>query len=207
MTDIELLKYAYENYAGSMLTVCLRYCHDRAIAEDMLHDGYIQAYKNFNKFTDRGKGSLKAWMERVMANTCLQYLRKKDLLRMTEDINDLKPADYDYPENDTSFNSFSKEYLSSDVPLEKSGNEEWLSDKIEDLTETTLLKIIGELPTGYRTVFNLYVFENYSHKEIGEMLGINERSSSSQYFRAKKLLAKRITEYIKNEGGKDNGER
>jgi|SRR5574344_954319 RNA polymerase sigma-70 factor, ECF subfamily len=176
MTELELLKYAYDKYAGRMLTVCLRYCHDRGIAEDMLHDGYLQAYKSFNKFTNRGEGSLRAWLERVMANTCLQYLRKKDLLRMSEEIEKSTLANYTLS------------------PEEEEPDDE-LSALIEELPESSLLKIIAELPIGYRTVFNLYIFENYSHKEIGEMLGINEKSSSSQYFRAKKMLAKMITEY------------
>ncbi len=60
-----------------------------------------------------------------------------------------------------------------------------------------LLKMIGELPAGYRTVLNLYVFEEMSHKEIARQLGIKESSSASQYLRAKSLLAKKINTYIK----------
>jgi RNA polymerase sigma-70 factor (ECF subfamily) len=52
------------------------------------------------------------------------------------------------------------------------------------------------LPDGYRTVFNLYVFEDKSHKEIAALLGIKEDSSASQLFRAKKILATRIKEYL-----------
>ena len=56
--------------------------------------------------------------------------------------------------------------------------------------------MIKELPDGYRTVFNLYVFEDKSHKEIASLLGIKEDSSASQLFRAKKILATRIKEYL-----------
>ena len=62
-----------------------------------------------------------------------------------------------------------------------------------------LQRMIEELPVGYRAVFNLYVFEQLSHKEIANELGIKENSSASQYLRAKKLLAKRIREYIKKD--------
>lgn len=55
--------------------------------------------------------------------------------------------------------------------------------------------MIQELPPGYRTVFNLYVFENKSHKEIASLLGIKENSSASQFNRAKKILAKKINDY------------
>ena len=61
------------------------------------------------------------------------------------------------------------------------------------LNSGDLLKMIEDLPTGYRTVFNLYAIEGFSHKEIGEMLGINENTSKSQLSRARTLLQSRIT--------------
>ena len=63
--------------------------------------------------------------------------------------------------------------------------------------ENNVMKMIAELPDGYRTVFNLYVFEDKSHKEIAQLLGITEHTSSSQFYRAKTLLAKKINEYRK----------
>lgn len=59
-----------------------------------------------------------------------------------------------------------------------------------------LMKMIGELPKGYRTVLNLYVFEKMSHQEIARELGIKENSSASQYLRAKRLLQQKIKDYI-----------
>lgn len=61
-----------------------------------------------------------------------------------------------------------------------------------------LTELIGQLPTGYRMVLNLYVFEQFSHKEIARLLGIKPESSASQYLRAKRALAKLINEYLKN---------
>ncbi len=61
-----------------------------------------------------------------------------------------------------------------------------------------LTRMIGELPEGYRIVLNLFVFEQKSHKEIAEQLGIKESTSASQYLRAKKVLAKKIKDYLKN---------
>ncbi len=55
-----------------------------------------------------------------------------------------------------------------------------------------LLKLVQELPAGYRTVFNLYAIEGFSHKEIGEMLNINENTSKSQLSRARALLQSRL---------------
>ena len=61
-----------------------------------------------------------------------------------------------------------------------------------------LNKMISQLPPGYRLVLNLHVFEQLSHKEIAHLLGIMPGTSASQYARAKKELAKRINNYLKN---------
>ena len=71
-------------------------------------------------------------------------------------------------------------------------------ETIESISEEVLQGFIRELPDGYRTVFNLYVFEEKSHREIAQLLNINERSSSSQLARAKKLLAQKITSWQRN---------
>lgn len=67
---------------------------------------------------------------------------------------------------------------------------------VERVPPSILTRMIGELPEGYRLVLNMYVFEQLSHKEIALRLGIKESSSASQYLRAKKLLAKKINEYL-----------
>lgn len=66
---------------------------------------------------------------------------------------------------------------------------------IEEIPPDEIQRMVRQLPTGYRTVFNLYVFENKTHQEIASLLGIKERSSSSQLSRAKNLLAKTIRYY------------
>lgn len=69
-----------------------------------------------------------------------------------------------------------------------------IADKVPP---AVLQGLIQGLPDGYRTVFNLFVFEKKSHKEIADMLGIKEDSSASQYFRARAQLAKQIKTYLK----------
>lgn len=64
----------------------------------------------------------------------------------------------------------------------------------DKLANEDLIKLIGQLPDGYRTVVNLYLVEGYNHKEIGEMLHISEEGSRSQLFRARTLLQKLLTE-------------
>lgn len=161
-------KELYEMYSGRMLGICLRYIGDRDMAQDLLHDGFLKIYASFDKFTWRGEGSLRAWMERVMVNTALQHLRKNDILNRATELDGIEDA-YEEPN-------------ASDV---------------ETIPQKVLMSFISELPEGYRTVFNLYTFEEKSHKEIAQMLGINEKSSASQLFRAKGVLAKRIKEYLR----------
>lgn len=64
----------------------------------------------------------------------------------------------------------------------------------ERILPDVLHRLVSELPDGYRTVLNLYVFEGYSHRQIAELLGITESTSASQLYFAKRLLARRIKE-------------
>lgn len=165
--DNRARKELYERYAGRMLTVCLRYIPQREEAEDVMHDGFVQLYLQFDKFTWRGDGSLRAWMERVMVNMALQHLRRNDVLTGAADI-ESTPTVYEEPSD----------------------------EMVESIPEQVLMDFIGQLPTGYRTVFNLYVFEEKSHKEIAALLGINERSSASQLARAKAALATKVRQWM-----------
>ena len=165
-------KELYEQFSGRMLGICLRYTGDRDTAQDMLHDGFIKMFSSFDKFTWRGEGSLRAWMERVLINTILQALRKNDVMNRTVEIEEVTE---NYQDPDAS--------------------------EVEMIPQKVLMNFISELPDGYRTVFNLYTFEEKSHKEIAGILGINEKSSASQLFRAKSTLAKRIKEYMAKKAG------
>lgn len=69
---------------------------------------------------------------------------------------------------------------------------------VDSVPMEVLQDMISRLPDGYRTVFNLFVFEQMKHKEIASLLGIKENSSASQFLRAKALLAKEIKEYRRN---------
>lgn len=165
--DNSARKELYELYAGQMMAICCRYVGDREVARDLLHDGFLKIFGSFDKFSYRGEGSLKAWISRIMVNTSLEYLRKNDVLHQTLLLEEV-------PE------------LADDA---HAGNLDIIPRKV-------LMDFIGSLPAGYRTVFNLYTFEEKSHKEIAGILGINEKSSASQLFRAKSVLARKINEYI-----------
>jgi RNA polymerase sigma factor (sigma-70 family) len=81
-------------------------------------------------------------------------------------------------------------YLATDI---ETAEREPDYDKIStELEAQDLLKMVDELPSGYRTIFNLYAIEGYAHKEIAELLGINENTSKSQLSRARMHLQKKI---------------
>ena len=87
------------------------------------------------------------------------------------------------------------EFLSSDGLPEAAEEDE---PDVDDIPMQELQRMICELPEGYRTVFNLYVFEKMSHREIAAALGISENTSYSQFSRARSLLARKINEFRKN---------
>ena len=167
--DTKAQKTIYELYSPYMLGVCLRYIPQREIAEDILHDGFIKVFSSFDKFQWRGNGSLKAWIARIMVNMSIEHLRKQKTWNSIDDY---------------------KELQNEEPPCE---------DDVNKVPKEVLLKYISELPPGYRSVFNLYIFEEKSHKEIADILGINEKSSSSQLLRAKQYLMKKLTEYLKKQ--------
>ena len=70
---------------------------------------------------------------------------------------------------------------------------------LDDLAEKDILELVRQLSPGYRTVFNMYVVEGYTHKEIGEMLGISEGTSKSQLSRAKVILQDMVKKYLEQQ--------
>ncbi|MCI6154698.1 MAG: sigma-70 family RNA polymerase sigma factor [Bacteroidales bacterium] len=166
----EAFRQLYYSYAPFLIHLIQRYVGDMDTAKDLLHDSFLAIYDKIRQFEYRGEGSLKAWLSRLCLNNSLMWLRQKQ--RIT-------------------FLSLDEARDSDDVDTLDAPGEE----AIEGISEETLHQFIQELPDGYRMVFNLYVFEEKSHKEIGQLLGINEKSSSSQLTRAKKMLATKITDW------------
>ena len=113
-----------------------------------------------------GMGSFEGWMRKIFVNCALEYLRKSDVLR---DAVDLEHT------GELSGNSYSA---------------------IAELSARELMNLVQELPAGFRTIFNLYAVEGFSHKEISDMLNITESTSRSQYTRAKQLLQRKIKELL-----------
>ena len=95
-------------------------------------------------------------------------------------------------------NASLKKYQAKKWNMEHAGLEHYQNEAVDasavsSLSEQEILDHIRQLPEGYRIVFNMYVIEGYSHREISEVLGINEATSRTQLLKARKQLQKRIT--------------
>ena len=95
--DARAQKELYELYANRLYAICIRYSGDRDTAQDLLHDGFIKILCSFEKFTWRGEGSLRAWMDRIMVNTSLQYLRDKKKIGQEIELEQIPDPENDEP--------------------------------------------------------------------------------------------------------------
>lgn len=117
----------------------------------------------FRKLDDfRNEGSFEGWIRKTFVNTAINYFNKNKRISNYYELSEVSE------------------------PAEKSEN------AYDILSKEELLRLIHNLPTGYRTVFNLNVIEGYTHKEIGEMLNISDNTSKSQLARAKQVLREKI---------------
>lgn len=160
------MKKFYDTYSGYLTAVCSRYIADKEDVKDILQESFIKIFKAVDKFEYKGAGSLKAWSARIVVNEALRHIRESNKLKVINLPGEELPDMADDREPD--FN---------EIPTQ------------------VILEMIRKLPVGYRTVFNLYVFEEKSHKEIASILSISESTSASQLHRAKGLLMQEIDLY------------
>jgi RNA polymerase sigma-70 factor (ECF subfamily) len=156
----------YEKYANVLMLVCLRYSRNKAEAQDVLQEGFIKVFQKIKSF--EGRGSFEGWLKRIMVNTAINYYKanKKYHFQEEVDANNNQLAVYDSGDD----------MVEIDHPVKPE----------------ILMRMINELPYGYRMVFNMYVFDGLTHKEIAEDMGVTESTSKSQLSKARKFLRKKI---------------
>ncbi len=151
----------------------MRYTRDSDQAMDVLQEGFLKVFNNLDKYT--GVGTFEGWIRRIMVNLSIDRFRrlKHDLvlLREQDDI----------------------EHIQSDSDDDSDDSDE--HDEIYDITPEQIIDAMQQLTPAYRTVFNLYVYEDYTHQDIAEALGISVGTSKSNYAKAKKNMKKLL---IKN---------
>jgi RNA polymerase sigma-70 factor (ECF subfamily) len=155
-------------YVPHLKAVCTRYVTDSEDASDVLQETLISIVTHISDFHYLGQGSLKAWATRIAVNESLNFIRRNRRRELM----------------------FQEQYI-GDIAEEE-------DPPIEDIPPEVIQQMVRQLPTGYRTVFNLYVFEDKSHQEIAQLLGTSVKTSISQLHKAKNLLAQMIQTYHDN---------
>ena len=118
------------------------------MAEDILQEGFITLFAKLKDY--KGDGSFEGWARRIFVTTALMSLRKKDVFKMSEELDAVRGMKAD------------------------------TTSQMQNIGYKELMELVMSLPPGFRTVFNMYAIEGYSHKEIAETLGITETTSTSK---------------------------
>ena len=164
--DRKATRALYGDTICRMTSVCSRYVTDPDAVNDVLQDSYMSIFTTINKFQYKGEGSLLAWMTRIVVHKSVDWVRREMRRGAVE--------------------------LPGDIP-------EVIDDDTADdcdLSADTIHSIIRQMPAGYRAVFNMYVLDGMSHKQIAAELGIAENSSASQLARAKAWLKNEVKKYL-----------
>lgn len=162
--DRKAQRELYDRLSMRMFPVCLRYMGEREKAKDVLHDGFITLFSKLDDY--RGEGLFEGWARRIFVTACLMQIRKNDILKQTVQIDG--------------------ESTKAETSLELDPQE------TAQLDADKLMELIVSMPEGFRTVFNLYAIEGYSHKEIAQMLSLSEGGCRSQLSRARVWLQEKL---------------
>lgn len=163
--DREAQYKLYSQYAKAMLNVAYRMVNDRDEAQDILQVAFVKIFKQLHSF--KFESTLGAWIKRIVVNTGLNHLKKKNRqLEIEKQLGEERV-----------------EYLSTEEDAEPPYSMEQIRSAIHSL------------PEGYRVVFSLYAVEGYDHSEIADIVGCTESNSKSQYLRAKRKLKDILSQY------------
>ncbi len=166
MEKTEFWETAYRRNAPLLRGVLRRYVPDREAVQDLLHEAFITAIYKEGSFS--GKGSFDGWLYRITVNTALMYLRKQ---KAGVTFTDLMTVEHDEGQDE-------------EVNME----EERKMIEEAGFSNEELLRAIDRLPDHHRTVFNLYVMDGYTHKQIAGELGISAGTSKSHLARARRKV-------------------
>ncbi len=165
-------KKMYEYFYRGMMSVCMRYTNNEDEAKDVLQEGFLKIFAGVLNYSHTG--SFEGWVKRIMVNTSIDYYRKRQRSKIVNTENDFL---FDLDEKAEFLNDNNDEDLLMDPKI--------------------VMKEVANLSPAYRTVFNMYVVEGYTHKEIASELGISDGTSKSNLAKAKMNLRKKLSKYIK----------
>lgn len=158
----------YHGLYGYALNICFRYVNRQEEAEELVSESFIKLFRSIAQFDGGRPGDtealLKGWFKRIVVNTCIDYLRRTHLKTVAHEIS----------EEDGTFVD------TRETGLDKIGYDE-------------IMEAVRKLTPVYRTVFNLFVIEGFSHEEIASQLNISVGASKSNLSKARSNLRKMIT--------------
>ncbi len=161
----------YHALHGYAMKICYRYVNRLEEAEELANESFVKLFRNIGQFDGQRQEDtealLKGWFKRIVINTCIDHLRKSHLKLISQDA------------------AATNESLSD---ISESG--------IDRLSYQEIIEAIRKLTPVYRTVFNLFVIEGFSHEEIATQLGISIGASKSNLSKARHNLRKIIMQQI-----------
>lgn len=167
--DSKCQQILHQKFYGKMLGACMRYAKDREEARDILQDGFLKVFKSIQSYS--GSGSFEGWIRKIIINTALDYIRKNKKI--------IQYANSDYVEENAE-------------EIKEEENNEY-----ETLNADEIMNAVQQLPPAYRTVFNMFVVDGFSHQEIADQLGISTGTSKSNLSKAKANLKNLLAPVIK----------
>ena len=176
--DRKAQESVYNLLAGKMFAICLRYTTSYDDARDLLHDGFVTVFTKIGQF--QHGGSFEGWVRRIFVNHAMERYRNDTKLLKVDEVD----------ENSLNF-----------AAQEEEDANEWGAYR---LTEVELLAMVDELSPQYKVVFNLYVIDGLSHREIAGKLGISESASRSNLLRARGILQKKVNDKVESMPVKNN---
>lgn len=147
-----------------IFTVVKGYTQNHDFQKDLIQEIFAKVFLNIRQY-DPTKGPFKPWIRKVAVNQCLMFLRSKVNRLEFEDVDQLKPS-----------------------------QEPAFGMDLSHLDPQLAEQLLAKMPEGYRQVFSMVILDGFSHKEVGEQLGISPDTSRSQLARSKKWLRS----YVRN---------
>jgi len=152
----------YHLLADKLMNICYRYSNDISEAKDVLQNTFIKIFTKIEQY-DEAKGEITGWCARIAVNEALMSKRRR-----------------------------SKYLFVDDAEMKVVHDSTAEPEVFQEIGKSEIMKLINNLPEGYRIIFNLNIVEGYNHKEIAELLDISEGTSRSQLLRARKAIQKQL---------------
>ncbi|MFZ1528473.1 MAG: sigma-70 family RNA polymerase sigma factor [Ferruginibacter sp.] len=158
----------YKTFYGFAMAICMRYCPNNDDAMEVVNDGFMKIFKGLQSFQVNHanvEATLKSWIKSIMVNTSIDHFRKNNKNIFNTNVNELQIMNASIDE----------------VAVDRMGYKE-------------IMAIVNRLSPAYRTIFNLYAIDGYTHEQIAKQLNISAGTSKSNLAKARANIKKMLTE-------------